>query len=441
MKKTVLLVCAACLLAFPQGHAAPLGLSEACEKAMEHDAQLRAAQADHAAQKEEVRKARANFLPNARFSASRGRNSTEHTALQTDATQDYYYNSVNYGFSVRQPILNFTNFASYGQAKAVVAKSEAKLQNERYDTLERTVEVYFNALYSEDNLDFSMAQMKASEEQLEQARRAYGAGFGTITEINEAKADYEMAQAEALASTNGIEFNRRELERLTGVYPEELRRLAPGKLVLAMPEPQNVQQWIDQALERNALVSAARHEVRIARKQVDKNRAGRYPTLDLVATQNVSQSDNNYSIGSEYNTYSLNLQLNVPIYSGGYVSAAVRQSSAGLTAARERQSQQERAVTSDVRKYYNSLMGSIAQIRAYEQAVTSSEIALTGTRKGYKAGLRSNVDVLNAQEKLFLNKRNLAKSRYQYIINLVLLKRTAGDLTAADIAKVDGWME
>ena len=304
----------------------------------------------------------------------------------------------------------------------------------------RITEAYCNALYADDNRDFSQALIKAAQEQLQQAKRRFEKGFGTITEINEAQAGYDMALADGLEIVNSVEFTRRELEHLTGQYPTDLCKIVPEKLVLAQPVPNSVQSWIDLALANNYDVVGGHQEMQIAKREIEKQKYSRYPTIDLVGGKNYSESDNSYSIGSIYDTYSVSLQMSMPIYTGGYVSASVRQAHAKWLKAQEQLTSQERGVQSEVRKYYNGVVTSIAQIHAYEQALTSHEVALTGTKKGFEAGLRSNIDVLDAQQKLFASRRNLAKSRYQYILNRLMLKQASGTLSVADIEEVNGWL-
>jgi protease secretion system outer membrane protein len=417
----------------------PIDLSTALQKAREYDARLGAAQADNLIYREEVGRARAQLRPSVRMNSARGRNATQYTSLAGRTTASYY-NSINYGVSVRQPLLNLSNFVGYKQAKAVAVKSDIDLQKEDASLMVRIAEAYCNALYAEDNLDFSQTLVKAAEEQLQQAKKRFEKGFGTVTEISEAQAGYDMALADGLEIVNSVEFTRRELEHLTGEYPDELCRVVPEKLLLAQPEPGNVQSWIDLALVNNYDVVGGHQEIKIAKKEIEKQKFSRYPTVDLVAGRNYSESENNYSIGSIYDTYSVSLQMSMPIYTGGYASASVRQAYAKRLKAEEQLSAQERGVQSDVRKYYNGIVSSIAQIHAYEQAVQSHEIALTGTKKGFEAGLRTNVDVLDAQQKLFSSRRNLAKSRYQYILNRLMLKQASGTLSAGDVEEVNGWL-
>ncbi|MFZ4525506.1 MAG: TolC family outer membrane protein [Chlorobium sp.] len=437
-----LLVCVTVLVVIAVAsplHAAQLDLMTAYQKAVEYDARLRSAKADNLIYKEEIGKARSQFRPNVRMNAARGRSVTQHGYLGSFSAPDYY-NTINYGVSVRQPLINFSNIASYKQAKVVSAKSDVDLEKEESSLMARTAEAYCNALYAEDNLAFSKVLITATLEQLRQARQRFDKGFGTVTEVEEAQAGYDNAKAEGVDIMNSVEFSRQELENLTGVYPDQLCSLVSERLALLRPQPNNVESWIELAHSANPEVVGARQEIVIAKREIEKQRAARYPTIDLVGGRNYSESENNYSIGSIYDTYSISLQVSMPVYTGGYISASVRQARAKWLKAGEQLNWQERGVESEIRKFYNGVISGIEQVKAYEQAVHSHELALIGTQKGYDAGLRSNVDVLDAQQKLYASRRNLAKARYQYILNRLMLKQTAGILSAADIDEVNGWL-
>jgi protease secretion system outer membrane protein len=204
-------------------------------------------------------------------------------------------------------------------------------------------------------------------------------------------------------------------------------------MALTMLTPDKVDAWISLGLEKNPDIMAAQQEVQMVMQEIEKNNAGHFPSLDLVASKSNTKSDNNFTIGSNYQTDSIGLQLNVPIYSGGYVSASVKQAVAKLNQAREKLVQQERATSADIRKYFNAMQNGIAKILAYQQSVKSNEIAVIGTQKGFEVGIRSNVEVLNAQEKLYAAKRDLARERYLLIFNKIQLKQSSGSLTNADI--------
>ncbi|MEI8102121.1 MAG: TolC family outer membrane protein [Chlorobium sp.] len=433
---TCIIVLTALLVALP-AHAEQVDLTRAYQKAQEYDARLRSARADNRAYKEEIGKARSQLLPSVRTNVSRGRSATQHISLGHAYPVDFY-NTVNLGVSVRQPLFNLPALASYKQAKLLSVKSDVEFKKEGSSLILRITEAYCNALFAEDNLAFSKALVQATGEQLAQAKRRFKTGFGTRTDVEEAQAGYDTAQADGVEIFNSVEFSRRELEDLTGFYPEKLCKIVPEKLRLVRPQPDRVESWIEFARLGNLSIVSARQEEQIAKKEIQKQKGSRYPTIDLVGGRNYSESENNYSIGQIYDTYSISVQMSMPVYTGGYVSAAVRQAQAKWVKAGEQLSWQERGVESEVRKYYNGVVSNISLIKAYEQAVNSREIALVGTQKGYEAGLRSNVEVLDAQQKLFASRRNLAKSRYQYILNTLMLKQTTGPLTLADLEEVNG---
>ncbi|NTV01834.1 MAG: TolC family outer membrane protein [Chlorobiaceae bacterium] len=409
----------------------PLSLTGAYAYAVHSDARIRSAEADHSISREEVSKAVSAFMPTIRASASRGRNRTE--SVIPSAYQDQYYNTISNSLTLKQPLFNLQNVSSLKQAKAIDAKSECMLAHEHSLLIVRTAEAFFNVLFAEESLAFSRSQTTAALGQLQQVKKRYTGGFGTLTEVNEAQANYDVAIAEEATGVSNLDASRHELERITGIYAEKLYHLAPEKLVLNKPDPERVEEWILLAKENNLQVNASRKEIEVADREIDKNRASRYPQVDLWAGKSYSQSENNYTIGSTYNTYSVTVQLNVPIYSGGYTSASIRQSVARKLKAYDDMELQERSATSDIRKYYHSQLNSIVQIKAYEQALRSNGIALEGTRKAFLAGFRTNADVLDAQKKLFDSRRNLAKARYQYILSGLMLKDTAGLLRVADL--------
>ncbi|MDT9547273.1 MAG: TolC family outer membrane protein [Chlorobium phaeovibrioides] len=413
-----------------------LSLAEAYQHAREYDANLGSARADVAIAKEEVSKSAALFLPNLRSTASFGRNMTN-SQESGKPLMTYYYNTRTQGLSVRQPVINFENIVSYRQARDVHKKSEMLLRNEEGSLISRTIEAYFNVLYGMDSVEFSSARLRAAAEQLQQSKRRYDAGYGTITEIHESQAGFDMAVADRANSLTALDFSRHELERLTGVYPGDVCLLDASKLALSVPDPADVEYWIESARRLNPKINAAERDVSVAKKGVKKERTARYPTIDLWAGRNYSLSENNYTIGSAYETYSVSVQMSVPIYTGGYISAEVRQAKARELKAMEQYSWQERAVVSDVRKTYNGVVNGVALVKAYEQALTSYEIALDGTKKGFASGFRSNVDVLNAEQELLDGRRNLARARYQYILNRIMLKESAGLLAEKDILEVN----
>jgi protease secretion system outer membrane protein len=423
--------------------AEPLSLTGAFEDALRYDARLRMAQAETDATRQEIGKARAGLLPSIQANAGRGRNHNRSTVpgFSAPVTSTMDYNSVDAAVTLKQPLINLAGIAEYRQARAVAAKSESLLHKEQSGLIMRTAEAFFNVLYAEENLEFTRSQVKAAEGQLQQAKKRFREGYGTITEVNEAEASYDMALADDANNVTSLDFYRRELERITGIYTEKVCRLVPDRVVLSKPDPGNVEHWISLAVENNPEVGASRQEVRIAEREVSKSRSARFPTVELLASRIYQNSANNYTIGSRYDTYSLGVQVSMPIFTSGYVSSSISQSISRKLKAQEQLRMQEQSTVSDVRKFYNGMINSIAQVKAYEQAVKSQDLAVSGAMKGYLAGFRTNVDVLNSQQKLLESRRNLAKSRYTYILNLMSLKDAVGSLTSEDVRQVNAWLQ
>lgn len=427
-----------------QARSEALNLSGACAEAFSYDARLRIARAETDATRQEIGKARAGLLPNIQASASRGRNTTTSTVpgyFGSTNTSETSYNSIGAEIVVKQPILSLSSVAAYRQSRAIAEKSESMFRNEQATLILRTAEAYFNILYTEDNLEFTRSQVTATQAQMLQAKRRFRDGYGTVTEINEAEASYDMAVADDANNVMNLDFYRRELEHITGIYSPELRKLDTSRLVLENPDPEQVDSWIETARHDNPEIEAARQEVKIADREVTKKRAGRYPEITLSAGRSYQNSENNYTIGSKYDTWSVGLQASIPIYTSGYLHSSISQAVSRRIKAREQLRLQEQSTISDIRKYFNVVVYSIAQVKAYEQAVKSRVLALDGAVRGYQAGLRSNVDVLDAQQKLLESRRSLAKSRYSYILSYLSLRQSAGILSRADLDKVNGWLK
>jgi protease secretion system outer membrane protein len=419
--------------------AEPVSLQLAFEKAKNYDAKIRAAKADNLAQREEINKSFAALLPQARLSMYEGRGHTEAETpglLGTTNKRTNTYDSRNYNLSIRQTLFNYASFSEYAQSKAEALRSDANFEREQLTLMSRVSGAYFDMLLAAENVQYSDAQRRAAEQQLEQAQRRFKAGVGTVTEVNEAKANLETVTAQRLEWLNSLEYNKRNLETVCGVYVNQFFTLDPNKLKLQNPQPATADEWVTISLQKNPEILAAMYEINAAEQEVNKNNAGHMPTLDLVAAKTKTESDNNFTIGSKFDTDTIGLQLNVPIYAGGYVMSAVRQAQSRLILAQERLADKQRTVANDVRRYFNEIVNGNARIEAQSQAVKSNEVAVIGTQKGYEAGMRTNVEVLNAQDKLYSAIRDLARERYKLLFNSVMLKQTSGMLQENDITEM-----
>lgn len=417
-----------------------LSFLQAYQKSLTYDATLLAAENQFDAQKEEIEKANAAFLPQIRIVGTRGfayTDSTSGTLRGTPIQRHSLYQTENYSLQVRQPIFNWANFAAYDQAVAKVEQGESILKIERLKLISRVTQSYLDLLNTVENIRYVSAQKKSVEQQLEMAERRFKSEVGTITEIHEAKTKLAEVQAQELDWNNHLDYAKRVLENTIGEYPKQFFLLDPSKLKTDPLDGKPLAEWLDMATHNSPELHAAELRMEVASEEIEKNKANHYPTVDLVGQKVYSSSDNTFTVGNVYDTNAVNIQVNVPVYMGGYVSASVRQAQAQYEQARNLLDDVRRDLNVNVHDFYNDIQKGLGSIKAYEQAVMSAEIALSGTISGFKAGFRSNVDVLNAEERLFNAKRLLSKERYGLINNRIQLKLSAGVLSNEDVEEVN----
>ena len=287
---------------------------------------------------------------------------------------------------------------------------------------------------------FSGSQKAAISEQLAQAKRNFEVGTSTITDTHEAQARFDLTTAQEIAAQNDLEIKRSALQRVIGTTPDQLSPLS-GTLPLTVPEPNNVEQWIANAEQKNYQLRIQEAAVEIATQEVERNRAGHYPTLDMVATYgDNSASGGAFNVGSDTKSKTIGLQLNLPIYQGGAVNSKVREALANQEKSRQDLEDTKRQIALQTRQAFLGVTSGSAQVRALEQALVSNQSSLDSTKLGFEVGVRTSVDVLNAQQQLFSAKRDLAQARYNYIQNQLKLRASVGSLAEPDLEQVNQWL-
>jgi outer membrane protein len=281
--------------------------------------------------------------------------------------------------------------------------------------------------------------MVAISEQLAQAKRNFEVGTATIVDTLEAQARYDQANAKEIADKNDLEVKRRALQQLLGKVPE---RLAPLKepLVLAPPQPADLEAWVKAAQESSFNVVSARAGAQIAREEVDRQKAAHLPTVDLTANYSRGYNPaiaNATIVGPRTDNAAVGLTLSIPLYSGGLIQSRVRQALATREKADQDLENTQRTVAQAVRQNYLNVTSGIAQVRALEQALTSTQSQLDSTILGRDVGVRTSVDVLNAQQQVYQTRRDLQQARYNYLVNTLRLKSAAGQLSEADLEDVN----
>ncbi|MBP9218590.1 MAG: TolC family outer membrane protein [Sterolibacterium sp.] len=424
--------------------ATAVDLLQSYRLAVQNDARYQAARAEAAASREAEPQALAQLLPNVGLSLQRSDRSSDIWApgmfgRVNHSRQDYM--SSNYAVTLRQPLYRRFNFALYQQSHAQVTSSEAILDRNFQDLLIRLSAAYFDALLAEDHQRLVQAYKETCTAQLQSAKRRFEAGQGTRTDIDDAQARYDMALAQELEADQSLEQKRRELQIIIKQPVQQVAALVPQRLELMAPYPADIEEWVRRGQDINPELRALRANIAAAEQEVAKASAGHHPTLDLVAQRSRSSSDGENLINQEYLTTSVGLQLNIPLFAGGYYSSQVRQAEAGLDKVRQQYEGRRREIDLAIRKEFQGVTQGMLKVKAQEQAERSADQAVLSSQKGYQAGQRTVVDILNAQQQRINVRRDLANARYQYILSRLRLLSLAGNLGEEEMTAVNLWLD
>lgn len=432
------LVAAIAALACSTQFANAIGLLDAYRAARENDPTWRAALKENEAGRENRSLGLAGLLP--QVSASGYKNKVtgdrEQPFLGKTYTDDLDYNSKSTSVQLRQPLFNMQRLAEYRQGGAKAEYSDAVLDQKQQELAIRLSGAYMDVLLSRDSIDLAVAKLKAISEQLAAAKRMYELGDGTVTDVDETTARRDIADAQRIEADDRLQVALRSLQELIGETPRSLAVLGGDEFALpTMSDSAAV--WTERALANNPEIRAQHKAVEVSAREVDRSVAGHYPTVDLVGAYSKAESESLTSLNQRTTTKSIGLQVNIPLYSGGYTSALTRQAAANRDRAKEELEAAVSKVRTEVVRQFTGTTTGASKVRALEQAVKSSERSLKSTQMGFKAGLRTNADILNAQEQLYQSRRDLAEAKYNYLICRVRLKAAAGELSEADVVEVD----
>ena len=449
MKKMISLMFAGCLsvggLSVP-AHGADL--MSVYRDALSYDAQYAAARAALDAGREKLPQGRAGLLPNVGFTSSTIWNESDTNFRGPIASRNSEYNTNGWTVSLTQPLFRWQNWVAYTQSELAVAQAEAEFMLARQDLIVRTVVAYFDVLLAQDLLATAQAQKVAIAEQLESAKRNFEVGTATITDSHEAQSRYDLTTAQEIAAQNDLDVKRQVLRTVIGKETDGLRNVKSG-LQLSGPKPADINKWVEMAESGAANVQIFQARYEIATREVERQRAGHYPTLDLVAGRGRSSTTNTTvtgagvgsGVGSDTHSTTVGLQLNLPIFSGGATMSRDREAVALKERAVADLDNARRTAALNARQGYLGVTAGLAQIRAYEAALTSSQSALESNKLGYEVGVRINIDVLNAQSQLYETRQKLAKSRMDTLIALLRLKAASGSLGDEDVAAINAQLD
>ena len=381
---------------------------------------------------------KAGLLP--QINASGYHNKVNGSQSQNNIDRDLHYDSKGANVRLRQPLFNKQKMAEYrqGQQRAdyAVAVFDAKTQ----DAAVRLAESYFDVLLASETIVLAKSKLNAFEEQLASAKRRMELGAGTVTDIDESTARRDLADAELIEAQDNLINARAKLEEYIGETPQSLTTLRPSFDTPPLL-PSNLQDWLVKAQADSPLIHARRYSSDLAAEEVKRASAGHWPTLDFIAGYTKGESQSLSELNQRNHYGSIGLEVNIPLYSGGGVSALTRQASANSDKAiNELDAARQEVITETTREYQGILSGA-KRIRALEKAVESNERSLASSRKGFKeGGTSTNSDVLNAEELLFVARHDLFEAKIRYLLSRLRLASSVGNLGDDDIDQINNYL-
>ncbi|MGR8947176.1 MAG: TolC family outer membrane protein [Gammaproteobacteria bacterium] len=410
------------------------------QQAEVNDPVFREAQANTLAIQEGIPQARAEaWLPELSFSAGASR---VQQSIVLDAAigsgGDVAFDTRRYRVDLVQPVYHHDRWLRIGQANKRLLQSEYELEAAKQSLVTRTAERYFEVLAAQDNLEFAQAEKESLKGQLEQAQQRFDVGLIAVTDVQEAQAGYDRATANEIQARNQLDIRHEELREITGNYYEELSSLEQ-EFPLTPPSPADIESWANKAIEQNLEIAAAQTASEIAHEEIRIQYAGHFPTFEIRGGHGFNDQGGRFG-ATQITQGDIGMEINLPIYQGGRVVSQTREAKHSHQAALERLEQARRAAYRQTRQAYLGVMTQISTVKAFKQAVVSSTTALESTRAGFQVGTRTAVDVVDAERGLFQAKRDYARARYDYILEILRLKEATGSLSPEDLVTTNSWL-
>lgn len=415
---------------------AAMDLLEAYTRAKEHDPLFLSAIYEREAAKTLPAQGRAQLLPQIQ-------------AFATESKFQYYsepfsslygdFNSETLGTSIKQPVINVPKFYEYRQHKIRKKIGDERFATAEQDLILRLAEAYFLALATNNLLDLINAEKKAVIEEREQAKKRFQAGIATITDVHDAEARYDSVLAKEIEAKNEVDIKIQGLKRIVGIDPGILSALKEN-VPLGVPEPDNLEGWIEKAKKYHPILKSYAHQIDHQEAELKKNQGQHWPSVDLVGAFNRTNTNNAVRIpNAEYGV--VGVQLNLPIFNGGYTVAKVREARAVLEKAKKEYDNALAGITQKLSEAFLGIRSNIKKIAALLAANKSAGTSLESNRMSLVAGVRTTIDVLNAERELQDVRIRLLKARYDSLLNIVRLKAYAGTLSGDDLIEINQWLK
>jgi outer membrane protein len=418
-------------------------LLQSYNHARNSDPQFAAAESRQLATREGAVQARATLLPQIDGSATLRRTKSDGPAtFQADPTLPPVTGNISsnntsrtVGISGSQVLFDFSRFSTLKSQKALARASEFQLESDGLSLITRTSAAYFNVLVQLETLAAAEAAETALKKQFDFASKRLEVGLAPITDMHEARAQYDGARANTILARNAVQDAYQALVEITGAPVASLKGL-PDDFQPALPESRDVDGWVKIAIAQNPALQAKQEQVRSSEISVETARAGHLPTLTLSGGYSKGANDTSPT-GSESRGPNLGLTLSVPIFSGGATQSRVRQALAQRDVARDELEQQRRSLERNTRNAYQTLVAGISEVEARRLALVSAQSAYEASQVGLEVGTRTVLDVLNNQRTLFTAQQAYAQAKYNFLQSRLLLEQAAGTLEVSDVEDVN----
>jgi outer membrane protein len=449
MNKTrSILKCAVLVALLSLSHSSfALDLIGSYAKALQADPSMRAADEAVRAGREKTIQGRALVLPQVALSGSYAyvddKSATNLPPALTDVIKPESSGQVYQAeLQLKQPLYSAKSSAEKKQLHEQTELSEISHRNARQDLIERVSESYFGVLLAQESLRVTQAEKTAVQMQRDRAKARFEVGRGRITDLQEAQARYDSVLAKEVSAESTLALREAQFEELTGVPALGLAELRAG-FQPTPPQPDNVRHWQQRGRELNVRVQAKERELTIAAVEIDKYKLSGRPTLDLVASYGNKGQNGSLSptIAPNNNRQAvIGVQVNIPLFAGGALDSRERESIAKKRQAEEELSAAQRDVRLQVQDAYLAVKKGVARIAALEQSLLSTQTALEATTLGRDVGTRTELDVLDAQQRMFAAQLDLAQARNDYLIGRIKLASAAGDLQVDDLRALNAYL-
>ena len=418
-------------------------LIEVYNLARQNDPTFRASGYSHLASQEAIEQAQAKYLPNVTLGAERTETnqdivSSDNTVFASGSTD---FPTTQYTLTINQPVFQWASIVGMRQSDEVVKQADAEYQTANQDLILRTLERYLDVLKANNEQQFNNAEKQAIKRQLELVTAKKIAGSANLTDLLDAKARFANAEAELVEADYKVKDTYEALQESTGKKINALSTLIKD-IPMQSPETVSVEERVKDALTKNPGIIALQHKLEVSRQEFEKQKAGHYPTLDLVARANRRETGGTlFGGGSDVETTDVLLRLNIPLYEGGLTSSRSREANQLFFKAKEDLEKFRRKISRDTRAAYFGVISARKRVTALKRSVKAQDETLKGKRIGYKHKKYTNLAVLDAERDLSMAKSDYAQAKHDYLLNSLRLEHAIGDLTIDDIKNLNNWFE